>query len=173
MLAVVVAPTVEPVTLLDVKEHLRVTHDDQDILIDSYISAAREAIELHTGRALAAGTYRWVSEQDIGPINYLPFWPVASVTAVEYEDAGVRQALTDYTFDGDRSAVALSVPYGRALTVTFTTVAGPLPAALRAAIYLMVSDLYEQGGSVIVGVSVANNPTVDRLIQPHRLNLGV
>ena len=40
MLVVVSAPTEEPVALDEVKDHLRITHDEQDYLILSYISAA-------------------------------------------------------------------------------------------------------------------------------------
>ncbi len=175
MLITVVAPTVEPVTLVEAKEHLRVTHEDDDALIDVYISAAREAVELHTGRALAAGTYRWVYEGEIGYINRLPLWPVATITAVTYEDyAGARVAFTGYILDADRSEMSIStLPYGRAISVTFTVAPTFVPAALKAAILLMVTDLYEQAGGVVVGVSVSTNPTIDRLIWPHRVDLGV
>lgn len=175
MLVVVTAPTVEPVSLDEVKEHLRVTTFDQDNLIASYISAARESIELQTGKSLAAGTYRWVSESDIGYCNRLPLWPVATITEVSFLDVDdTRVILTDYIADNDRSSISFStLPGGTALNVTFTTIATPIPPSLRAALFLLVTDLYEQGGAVITGVPVAINPTIDRLMQPHRANLGV
>lgn len=175
MLVTVVAPTVEPVTLAEVKAHLRVTHADQDALIATYISAAREAVEVNTGRALAAGTYRWVSEDAIGAYSRLPLWPVATVTTVTYENAaGTRVAFTGHVLDGERSLLALVPPEGgSALSVTFTTVAGILPFALKAAIFLITEDLYRQAGGLIAGESVEVNPTVDRMLYPFRINLGV
>lgn len=175
MLITVSAPTVEPVSLMEVKEHLRVSHDFQDDLISAYISAAREALEMETGRALAAGTYRWVGDGSVGYVHSLPMWPVATVTEVTYEDGtGARVAFTGYVLDSDRSFISIAAPpYGTRLSVTFTTVAGILPPALKAALFLLVADLYEQGGTVITGISVDLNPTINRLVYPHRVNLGV
>ena len=52
--------------------------------------------------------------------------------------------------------------------VLFTTDPGPLPAPLRAAILLLVGDMYANRESGIVGVSHTDNPTYDRLIWPYR-----
>ena len=44
-------PTSEPVTLAEAKNFLRVTITDDDLLISSLITAAREACEAFTGRS--------------------------------------------------------------------------------------------------------------------------
>lgn len=49
-------PSVEPVSVDDLKAHSRVTLNDEDAVIAGYISAAREYIEGQTGRALAIQT---------------------------------------------------------------------------------------------------------------------
>lgn len=46
------APTVEPITLADAKEQLRVDHTEHDIMITGLIIAAREQVEAMCGRAI-------------------------------------------------------------------------------------------------------------------------
>lgn len=47
------------------------------------------------------------------------------------------------------------------------------PASVRAWILLKVGDLHENREGVITGVSVARNPTEDRLLHFYRIGLGV
>lgn len=49
----------------------------------------------------------------------------------------------------------------------------PVPPSVRAAILLIVGDLYENREGAIVGVSRTDNPTVDRLLHFYRVGLGV
>lgn len=52
--------------------------------------------------------------------------------------------------------------------VLFDTVPGPVPAPLRAAILLLVGDLYANREAGITGTIHVENPTVDRLMFPYR-----
>jgi uncharacterized phiE125 gp8 family phage protein len=173
MLITVTAATVEPVTLAEAKAHLRVIDDSDDAMIGGMITSAREVVEASTGRALAAASYRWASERSIEVATRLPLWPISAVTAVSYLDGEVRRAVDDYTVDLDRSMLVLASPSGTALNVEFDTTPEQIPAALKAAILLLVGDLYENAEATFVGTIVAENPTVRRLIWPHRVNLGV
>jgi uncharacterized phiE125 gp8 family phage protein len=178
MLIVTTAATVEPVTLAEAKAHLRVTHSSDDDLITALIPAAREAVEQATGRALAAAAYRWASEDDINTALRLPLWPVATVTAVSYEDGdGARQTMdpADYTLDGDRSLVTIDEPpdYGVRWSVSFTVAPANVPVAVKHAILLLVGDLYVNAEATMNGDSVADNPAADRLLYPYRVSLGV
>lgn len=180
MLITLVAPTVEPVSLVEMKEHLRVAHTDQDALITSCVKAAREAVEARTGMALAAATYRWSPESELTTLTRLPLWPVATVTSVIRTDAyGAETTLTvttDYLLDARRSRLRLvSEPLaGNNLSVDFTVVAPThIPESLKQAIKLIAADTYEQARGVVEGISVNINPTLSWLIDPHRVNLGV
>ena len=64
-LQLVTPPTGEPVSLAEAKLHLRVDVDDDDALIGSIISAARQAAETLTGRQLI--TSRWKLVLDAFP----------------------------------------------------------------------------------------------------------
>lgn len=48
----VTGPSIEPLAVAELREHLRVDIDDEDALIADYIAAARAWAETYTGRAL-------------------------------------------------------------------------------------------------------------------------
>ncbi len=164
MLITVTPATVEPVTLEEAKAHLRVDHDADDGLISSLITAAREAVELFTGRALAAATYRWASE-DCGPY-LLPIWP-ASVSLVSSVVNGSRIDAESFEFDSDRSLV--SGYFGSAVRVEFATEPGPVPESLKAAIKLRIEALYDASPDEKQTLIQA----ADALAHPFRMNMGV
>jgi uncharacterized phiE125 gp8 family phage protein len=173
MLIVTTAATVEPVTATEAKQRLRVTHTSDDTLLENLISSAREAVEMNTGRALAAAEYRWVSTEAEGTVLRLPLWPVASVEAVSYENAdGDRQTMdaADYTLDGDRAQVRIDeIPdYATNWTVEFTVAPTGIPSSLKDAIILFVGDLYENPEA-----KLENSAAADRLMFPHRVSLGL
>ena len=49
----------------------------------------------------------------------------------------------------------------------------PVPASVRAAVLLIAADLHENREAQFVGVSVAENPAVHRLLHFYRVGLGV
>ncbi|MBB5530858.1 hypothetical protein GGD72_001636 [Stenotrophomonas maltophilia] len=55
-----------------------------------------------------------------------------------------------------------------AYPVKFTTTPGPLPGPLRAAVLLLLGDLYANREAVVAGTQLAENPTLDRLMFPYR-----
>jgi len=173
MLIVTTPATVEPVTATEAKSRLRVTHSSDDTLLGALITSAREAAEMHTGRALAAAAYRWVSTEDEGATLRLPLWPVATVTSVSYEDAdGARQTMdsADYTLDSDRAVVYIGTmpDYAVNWSVSFTTAPSNIPGAIKDAVILFVGDLYENPEAML-----DNNSGAVRLLFPYRINLGV
>lgn len=71
-------PTVEPVTLAEAKAHLRIDSTDEDTLVDSLITTAREYIEEQTRLSLVATRWRYRLEgfpEDGGDIE-LPRRPM-------------------------------------------------------------------------------------------------
>lgn len=171
-LRLVTAPPIEPVTLADMKAHLRVTAADDDSLISVYITAARRMTESVTKRALIQQTWDWVLDRF--PAHFdVPLPPLQEVVYIKYLDtADVEQVLdpTTYIVDAnpDWGRVALnyarvwpwSFPVINAVWMRFIagypSVASPstddlasgVPVELTHAIKMAVSHFYENPGAV-------------------------
>ena len=101
-LQLITPPAEEPVSLLDAKAHLRVDFDEDDGLIVSLITAARQAAESITGRQIVTARWKMVIDCFPGPslmgvpagltftlpghAILLPKCPVQSVFAIRYLD---------------------------------------------------------------------------------------
>ena len=172
-LTVITPPTEEPVSLEEMKLHLRYEYDDDNVLIETLITAAREWVERYTGRTLVDTTLEVAFEGYPDWFIDLPKPPVIAVQSFKYRTSdGTDTTLADdqYTLD---NAVALSpriVPaYGIAwpgtrwqasslrvryragyadLTGSPQDTMESVPASLRAAIKLIVAHLYEHRESV-------------------------
>lgn len=107
---IVTQPSVEPVTLAEVKEHLRIDHSDHDTMISALIQASREHIEGILGRALVQQTrvalYKYWPDGDVFEI---PYPPLQNITSLTYTDT----AGTVYTFDSDNYSVDTDSEPGR------------------------------------------------------------
>lgn len=95
-------PSEEPLTVEQAKKQARITHDDENALIQSYIVAGRQAAEECLGRGLLTQTWKLTLGTWADQI-WLPMAaPLQSVTSVKYWDLnGVLQTLspTVYTVD--------------------------------------------------------------------------
>lgn len=186
-LTLITAPTVEPVTLAEVKSHLRVHVDDENDVIRDFCLAAREHVESFTRRALLTQT--WDLQLDTFPAGVieLPIAPVQSITSITYLDSssGASQtwASSDYRADlpvGPRAPRARIEPdfgevypstYGvlNAVTVRFVAGYGSLgasvPRSLRSAIKLLVEFWYRKGDG---GKALTPAQIEERLLWPFR-----
>lgn len=76
-------PDEEPLTLDELKAHLRVIHRNEDALIEGYLQAARELVEKLTGAALI--TQRWQLRLDaFRPCIDVWLFPVQRIEKIEY-----------------------------------------------------------------------------------------
>ena len=98
-----VEPAAEPVTLADVKAHLRITDDSEDTLLSGLIRVAREDLERATGVALITQDWRlaldhWPS-QGCALLTIHPVREVLSVTAFGTEGEASLINPADYQLD--------------------------------------------------------------------------
>lgn len=98
----VTAPLSEPVSIDEVKPHARITDDNSDLVLDSFIAVAREAAEAYMGRGLLTQTWKLVLD---GWANVTPLpmaAPLQSVTSVTYYDEnGTQQTLATSVYAVD------------------------------------------------------------------------
>ncbi len=92
----VTAPSMEPLTVDELKGHLRISANDEDALIEAYALAARSWCEEYLGRALITQTWQaWYGAWPRDGVLDLPRPPLQSVTWVRWTDeAGVQQTLS-------------------------------------------------------------------------------
>lgn len=148
-----------PVTLEQVKQHLKIEHDDEDALFRMYLVGAVEWCEEITHRAIAQRNYLVVRDTFPSTFWRLPLGYVDSITNVQYIDTdGATQTwdASNYSLDNDSDSAARLRPvpttswpdvgeYDSAARVT--CVAGwtvpNCPYAIRTAILQRVGQLSE------------------------------
>lgn len=189
-LTLVTPPAVEPLSLAEAKDHSRVDTTTEDALIDALIQAARGHAEDALGRALIEQTWDWTLDCfDAVVLAAVPLPPLRSVTSIKYLDAaGAQQTLDPALYrvsniGADRRAGAIEPAPGQSwpglypvsLPVTIRFSAGyggagnMVPAPIRAAMLLVLGDLYRNREAQIIGPIVADNRAVQALLAPYRV----
>ncbi len=188
-----VAPLIEPVSLAEAKLHLRVEEavTEEDALITTLIEAAREDVESFTGRQLCVAT--WAYTLDAFPARMkLPRPPLISVSSIQYVDSnGETQTVStdDYVVYTNTEPGRIGLAYNAtwpttrripdAVTVTYLAGYDPggssasddadeVPARAKAAIKLLVADMFEHREARLEA-KVEDNPAIARLLWPLRM----
>jgi uncharacterized phiE125 gp8 family phage protein len=188
------APATEPVTLEEVKRHLRLAvsaaqasgYSEEDEWFTRSIAAARRMVEQELGRVLITQTWyvyldKWPSSRFIE----LPYPPLASAT-VKYrleDDSGYDNTFSDVIADliTEPGRVVLAAdeywPTGTLYPVNPIQVefgcgygaASAVPSGIKSAILLKLSDLHEERGETLVGPSFKTTGAMDSLLQQYRM----
>lgn len=185
--SILTEPTVEPVSLFEVKEHLNLDHDEDDRQIEIFIRAARQHVESRCNRVIVRQKWRLYLDDGFRAFHLRPT-KVQEVEQIQYLDTdGATQTLSTsvYTADIPRQAVYLAYSQSWPSTRTvgnavwadvwsgyYKTSNSPIqikediPDDIRAAMLLLIEDLYEHRGknSEIV---LRENPTFNALVQSH------
>lgn len=182
--AIIAPPAAEPLTLAQVKAHLRLDDNADDTLLTSLIAAARQYLEATTGLALITQRLRFYFDdwpQD-GLIQ-LPIAPLQSLESVTvYDAAGNSQAvaLTGHVLDAAASPARLFIatqpPTSRPLngieidvTAGFGNTGADVPDTLTRAMLTHVALMYELRGAIPSDMQPAAVPAgYDRLVAPFR-----
>lgn len=188
-LVLVTPPAIEPLTLAEAKDHLRVDSTDEDSLIEPLITAARIYAETFTRRAFITRTYDlfldgFPAETEI----CLPRPPLQSVTYLKYTDLGgnlVTISSGDYIVDTASQPGRLSLQYLKfwptyqqiANSVRLRFVAGygnaaaDLPRSLQQAMLLIIGHWYENRETVAPGALAEVPMAAQSLLWSERISL--
>jgi uncharacterized phiE125 gp8 family phage protein len=185
-LVLTAAPAAEPISLAEVKAHLRVDAGDEDGLLSALIVAARTFIERTLGVALI--TQGWSYFLDFWPragCITLPIQPVQAVGAVKVHDGGggsvtldTASYAVDVLSDPARLVLTGALPPApsralNAFEVAFTggygDEAGDVPGPIAQALKLLVAHWFERREPVVLESSAQEVPTmVAALLSPYR-----
>lgn len=157
-----VAPTVEPITLPEAKEHLRVLTSDDDSYISSLIKPTRKKVEYDLRRALITQT--WIMYLDDFPVGgnliRIPYPPLQEISSIKYYDtANVQQTWSSDEYEEDiysepaRVGLVSGYPwpstYDRLNAIEITFVAGygdaatDVPGTIIQAMKFLLAHYYE------------------------------
>ena len=156
----VAAATASPLTLDEIKRHLRLDTSEEDALLQRLLETAVAGIEGPNGRGLALISQTWRLSAETFPCGefIIPLWPVISVDSITYVDGtGVTQTLTGFQKDLEANPVRLRPAYGSpwptargdlagvkiSFTAGFGAAASDVPADLRHLLLLTVAHLFE------------------------------
>lgn len=183
--ALITGPATEPVSLADVKAHLRVDGTAEDDLLAAAIVAARTHVEAETRRQLIAQSWRvYLDEWPAGRTIELPLAPLISVESVTlYDIVGAAQVLDPEAYRVDAARLPPRIVaglrpqaalYDNGIEIDVTAGYGvtslAVPAPLRQAILMLVAHWFEHRGAV--GFDQAGDVAplgVEALIAPYRV----
>lgn len=179
-------PASEPVTLAEVKAHLRIDSSAEDVLLTSLILTSRLHIEAALGLALINQSWMLVLDRWPGDGTVeIPIAPLQAITAVRVRDAaGIPAIVATTTYLADIASKPPRLVWNNAappapgrfangieidVLTGFGASAASVPAPLKHAILMLVAHWYEHRDPVEIGSSAVRIPdAVNDLIQPFR-----
>ena len=184
------AATSAPIALSEAKLFLKVDTSDDDALIGTIISSAREYVENFTGYQLLSATYTQYLDKfpNKNTAIELLMNPVSAVTHVKYYDSdNTLQTWNTSNYDTDLKGKPARITlandatfptvYDRTNAVEIKFVAGyastsatGFPKQLLNAMYLIIGHLYENRQDVIVGSIVSEmKKGADSILRQYRI----
>ncbi len=181
-------PLASPIALEEVKDHLAVTHDDDDALLDRLIASAVASLDGYSGRLgrpMLSSRWRLAIDRFARGAIEIPMTPIRSVEAAGFvtSDGDEPFAADVFTVAGVGSLSSASIlpasswpsqPNGARAYIDFTAGYGPdpddVPADLRHALRAIVATSYANRESV----SMLNAPltpvvNIEAAINRHRI----
>ncbi|MCW5680548.1 MAG: head-tail connector protein [Xanthobacteraceae bacterium] len=178
----ILPPAAEPLSLAEAKAWLRISHDDEDALVQSLLSSARIQAETQTRRALM--TQRWRIVLDRWPVSgkiSAPVTPLRALVAARVRNmAGEAETLDtdlfmlnaasapgEIVFDAGRVVHPGQLAAGIEIDIEAGYgAAADVPADFKQAIRLLLTRAYEnRDASGDDGLP----PAVSALLAPHRV----
>ena len=160
----VAAPASEPITLSEAKVHCRVDISDDDTIIGTCITSARQYIENILGRRLFTQTWDLILDRFPAGVHEMrcPWGPWQSITYIHYIDLSgnvATMAASDYNLDSysfePRIYLSFSKiypvprPIQNAVTIRHVSGATSVNENLKSAVKMRTKHLYDEARGVL------------------------
>lgn len=196
-LKLIAGPQIYPVTIEQVKKHLRIDFTDDDADLELKLAAAVDWVESFTGRALVDQTWDVYYDQfpDDDAELRIPKPPLIAVEGVFYNDPeGVEQQVDSIDYYVDTvSEFGWVVPVStaswpttleavNAVRVRFragysdlsdSPASGEVPAMIRNVILAYVGTFFAHRETIVAGPAVQELQLFEQLLRQHRVQLGM
>ena len=184
--------TAEPITVAELKTHLRIQTTAEDALLDLYITAARQLAENNTKRALVNTQWELAFDDFYSEVIELPRPPLdthATEVVVQYtktDETTTTLSDTAYTVEWRSEPGHIRLNYGRewptdvlnrpgSVRITYrsgyttSAAAHTCPEVIKQWIKMRAGQMYEYREPLISGQSIANlkRDFVDGLLDPY------
>jgi uncharacterized phiE125 gp8 family phage protein len=177
---VVTPPTTEPLTLSELKNHLRIDGSFDDALLNSCITSARMYFESQCEISIASQTMLLALDY-FDDIIYLPKGPVQSVQDISYADSkNIVREMDDWIEDLVSNPARITPAFGdswpatadvvNAVEVSYTTGyanANLVPKLLKSGMLFYAAHLYENRSAVTDGDLKEVPMAVESIIQQY------
>jgi uncharacterized phiE125 gp8 family phage protein len=183
--ALTTPPFAEPLTLAEVRAHLRLDQSDEEELLSALIKTACEHLERETGLCLIRQTWRLYLDQwprdGIIRISRFPVQAIHTVTVYGADGTAVEVSLEDHLLDGQGRPARLwlrSPPQpGQAVngieidfSAGFGEAGADVPDTLKRAMLVHIAHMFAFRGVVSPDQQPAGVPDgYERLIAPFRM----
>lgn len=171
------APAIEPVSIEDLMDYIRIDDHDEEIFLDRLLKSAREKMEAITSRAFITQTWTYfLTEWPGEAFMELPRPPLQSVTSIKYTDyLGVQttfteagnwgadtdsepgQVILDYGIDWPsvtlRDRLPIEVEYVAGYGLLADNVPGPITQAIEELVHFWYDN---RGGGLPVPSNIKN-----------------
>lgn len=186
---IVTPPAGEPVTLTDLKDHLRVDSSFDDAVLTALGKASRELVEAHTARRLMPRVETlWLDSFPPQDRIIIPAAPVSAVASVKYYDQNDVEYVFDpanYTVDTNGPIAQVVLKFGviwptlgslarktNTIGVQFSsgyTDAPSVPSSLALAVKILAGHLFENREAT-TPITVNELPFgLRHILAPHRV----
>ena len=163
--------------------------------LNSLILASREAVEnflnrtvTERARTLILDDFLTQKTGIISEIILVPFGDVSSVDTISYVDTdGANQTVTEFILSKDRLTPtfgetwpdtraqlgAVNINYNAGYADINTPAENGTPKPIVQAMFLIIGDMYDNREGVSQSGEYRINPSVQNLLQPYRIDMGV
>ncbi len=157
-------PTAEPLTLAEVKAHLRLAINDDDAYLSTLITTARRAIESRYGLVLMPQVWALFADSWPGDgVFQIPLWPVQSIlslTVFADDDTAATIDPAHFYLDAATRPARVALRRGRvfappgrningiklSLSAGFGADASAVPSEIKQGLLATIADWYQNRG---------------------------